>query len=914
MPTIPPTETDADQTIAPTAPAVKDIPVGEGEIVGPYQLVRWLGSGGMGTVWEAVETKTGRRVALKRLSKSMACDRSYVQRFVREARLCAQVSHPKVTFIYGSGSEQGQPYIAMELMPGKTLADTVEESGQLETAYAVDCIIDAADGLTAAHKLGLIHRDVKPSNCFLDTDDTIKIGDFGLSKSMLGTDVNLTQTGTFMGTPSFAAPEQIRGSELDQRTDIYSVGATLFCLLTGRTPFLGDAMTVTAQIVTEDPPLVSEFNSVVPQGLDRIVAKCMAKEPAKRFQTLDDLKLALIPFASKKDSVFADIGRRLSAFMLDQTLVYAMYAFSILAFSFFVTFRMQMKEHLTPEEMQLRISSPEFTTPIMVGGGIMLLIISILYYAIGEGIFGRGLGKWLMGLRLVNQEGQRVGFLRAALRAVAVPASFGLTFVYLLFVTFRLGVPQTAPDQLMSFLGSTGIGSLVAAICLSTMRTSNGLLGVHGMMSGTKVIRPYSKSLNVPVTAPKSAVFKLKKFGPYESRQMMGESKLGEVYHGHDPPLKRDVWIVQQDKGEKPDLNRINVARVSRQRWLEGGETTDGKRWDAYEAICGVPIQTFVGMRNKADWSLYRRVMMEIVDEVRTSIKEQTLPESLSLAVVWLDKDGHAKLLDRHLVNEVSGEDSLISSHSSGKIRPVGDATENGVRLVQELGNLFNKSGVLPASVQDFLCELNQKPHNASTLDWAHEQLEELSNNLGRISWDTRVGILGATLGLEAVAYLTVSFAIYLVCYYVAPIPNRYRFFTGASLGILLPVLMGYLFRGGPVFRFMGVQVTNSKGRPANGIVSGIRAAISWLPIIAMLGVFILTMLLSEAQMQKTNEIEIIEGSLAWDLVNNKTVIIGMLIVLLASGLSIVTGLIVAVASPTRGLVDFFLRTRLLPK
>ena len=199
-----------ESTVAPTTRPVigSREPPGRGTMVGPYKLLRWLGSGGMGIVWEAVELETGRRVALKCLSKTMLSDPQYVQRFIREAQLAARIDHPKVTFIFDAGEHNGMPYIAMELMPGTTLADVLKAGGPMPVQRAVDAMIDIVDGLSAAHRIGLIHRDVKPSNCFLAADDSVKIGDFGLSKSMAPSEVSLTQTGTFMGTPSFPLPSR----------------------------------------------------------------------------------------------------------------------------------------------------------------------------------------------------------------------------------------------------------------------------------------------------------------------------------------------------------------------------------------------------------------------------------------------------------------------------------------------------------------------------------------------------------------------------------------------------------------------------------------------------------------------------------------------------------------------------------
>ncbi|MEZ6094749.1 MAG: serine/threonine-protein kinase [Pirellulaceae bacterium] len=233
-----------------------------------YEIVRLIGAGGMGQVFEAREKESGRQVALKLLTANVEQDQESVDRFLREGQLAAQLSHPRSTFIYVAGVNNGKPYIAMELMPGRTLQDEIDQFGAMPVNRAVDYILDVIDGLAAAHEIGVIHRDVKPSNCFLDAAGRVKIGDFGLSKSLEG-DLNLTKTGTFMGTPSYSSPEQVRGSLIGAQTDIYSVGATLFTLLTGRMPYEGDAMSVTAQIISEPPRVPSKFASNIPAELIR---------------------------------------------------------------------------------------------------------------------------------------------------------------------------------------------------------------------------------------------------------------------------------------------------------------------------------------------------------------------------------------------------------------------------------------------------------------------------------------------------------------------------------------------------------------------------------------------------------------------------------------------------------------------
>ena len=910
-----------DATIAPTKPVIKqDVPSGEGDIVGPYQLVRWLGSGGMGTVWEAVETKTGRRVALKRLSKMMANDDTYVKRFVREAQTAAQISHPKVTFIYGSGEDEGQPYIAMELMPGRTLEDKISEEGPLDVASATDNIIDVVEGLAAAHKIGMIHRDVKPSNCFLDTDESVKVGDFGLSKSILNNDVSLTQTGTFMGTPSYAAPEQIRGGDLDGRTDIYSVGATLFYALTGRTPFKGDVMSVTAQIITDSAPSMREFKDDIPKGLDAVVAKCLAKEPSKRFQTLDELRLALIPYASKQDSIMA-IGRRLAGFMVDMSAIYIVYMGTLMSYSFGSSIYSQVVQRIDPGDLQVQLH--ESMPRVMIYSNLILLIGSILYFAILEGFFGRTLGKRIMGFRVIDQEGQKPGFFKAMLRAIALPGCFGLCFLYGVWTITNFGPPLTPAANMGLLLANTSIYTLIVLGCVSTMRAKNGLRGVHGLMSRTKVIQPEVGKLRikVPTVQPIEKDLGLTKFGPYESRQMMGESRFGKVFHGHDEPLKRDVWVVQRESGSEPKMERINLARVTRQRWLEGGFLDDGKRWDAFETIDGIPIQMLVGIKNLTDWSQYRQLMLEIVEEVREAIDDGTLPETLTLPQVWMDKEGHARLLDRQLVHVVNQKDSNgLDQKSNVETEPV----EKAVGLVKQLGDLIQRTTIIPESAQEFLTELAVRPSTTSTLAWASNRLKSLSKKLPSLTWDNRIGILAASLGVELVALIILTGLIFLFCFYVAPIPNHFKLLVGIGLGLMIPATLGYKFQGGPVFHFMGIQVCNLRGQPASKLLCGIRNAVSWFPMIFAMGMLYISLMISELQFrQKIEEVNGSEvaaseatgsGSMADELMHEPAVLLAIIVALFLSSMLLVVGLLIAIISPKKGMVDFVLRTRLMPK
>jgi eukaryotic-like serine/threonine-protein kinase len=208
-----------------------------GRTFGSYRLIRELGRGGFGRVWEAESLENVRRLALKVITETQAASPEVLQRFEREGRLAASLNHPNCVYIFGAEEVDGYPVITMELMPGGTLQDLLRQRGRLPAKEAVDLILDVIEGLEAAHNAGILHRDVKPSNCFLDENGKAKIGDFGLSKT-LELDSNVTISGAFIGTPSYASPEQVRGREIDFRSDIYSVGATLYALLTGEPPFV----------------------------------------------------------------------------------------------------------------------------------------------------------------------------------------------------------------------------------------------------------------------------------------------------------------------------------------------------------------------------------------------------------------------------------------------------------------------------------------------------------------------------------------------------------------------------------------------------------------------------------------------------------------------------------------------------
>jgi serine/threonine-protein kinase len=263
------------------------------ERLGAYRVLALLGSGGMGRVYRALDEALQREVAIKTLLPALAADADFVARFTREARAAALLNHPNITQIYATGQEGPIPFFAMELIRGRSIDSLCRASGAIEPARAAAYVRQAATGLRHAAQKGLIHRDVKPSNLMLTEDGVVKITDFGLAKAA-GSDSGLTATGEILGSPGYISPEQAQGRPLDSRSDIYSLGATFYHLVTGRLPF--QAPTAVAMILKHmNEPLRSPraVNAGIPFPIAAVIQRMMAKNPGERFQDYDALIDAL---------------------------------------------------------------------------------------------------------------------------------------------------------------------------------------------------------------------------------------------------------------------------------------------------------------------------------------------------------------------------------------------------------------------------------------------------------------------------------------------------------------------------------------------------------------------------------------------------------------------------------------------
>ncbi|HZO07082.1 MAG TPA: serine/threonine-protein kinase [Solirubrobacterales bacterium] len=268
-----------------------------GDVFAGYRIEQRLGRGGMGILYLAVEPGLERRVALKLIAPEAAEEEIFARRFAEESRIAASIEHPNVVPIYAAGEEDGVPYIAMRYVAGSDLGRRIAREGRLKPEVAVALIAQVANGLDAIHAAGLVHRDVKPANVLLSGEQGSEhayITDFGVARNV-ATNSGLTQTGRFVGTLDYVAPEQISGGTVDARVDVYALGCLLFKLLTGEVPFPreGEAARLYAHL-NDPPPAPSLYVPAVGMALDDVVARAMAKQPGDRYPSAGDLGRAAV--------------------------------------------------------------------------------------------------------------------------------------------------------------------------------------------------------------------------------------------------------------------------------------------------------------------------------------------------------------------------------------------------------------------------------------------------------------------------------------------------------------------------------------------------------------------------------------------------------------------------------------------
>src|SRR5208283_1238052 len=297
---------------------VGQMPPMQEKTLGSYRIEAKIGSGGMGIVYRALDPRLGRKVAIKVLPSSAVANADRERRLIQEARAASALNHPNIVTIYEidrcEQDGQSTSFIAMEFVPGSTLAQLIGGKG-LRLRYALKYAAQIADALSAAHAAGIIHRDLKPANVMVTPQGTVKILDFGLAKlntvtepdayadTVVGAVGPPTEEGMVLGTVAYVSPEQAEGRPLDARSDIFSFGSVLYEMITGRQAFPGTSkLSSLSSVLTRDPQPVSQSIPGIPSELDKLIQRCLKKDPARRWQSMADVKVALEELIEQLDS------------------------------------------------------------------------------------------------------------------------------------------------------------------------------------------------------------------------------------------------------------------------------------------------------------------------------------------------------------------------------------------------------------------------------------------------------------------------------------------------------------------------------------------------------------------------------------------------------------------------------------
>jgi serine/threonine protein kinase len=599
-----------------------------GSEIGGYKIVAHLGEGGMGRVFRA-DDSSGRPVAIKLLSADLARSSEALARFKQEGLIASQINHSRCVFVHQVDEDSGTPFIAMELMTGLTLKDLVIQQGRLPYAEALKLILQCIEGLIEAHSRGMIHRDIKPANCYLDSDGNVKIGDFGLARSLVG-DSELTQTGAFIGTPLFASPEQLIGQAIDVRSDIYSLTATLYYLLAGKAPFESPhAAQVIARIASSDPPPFSSVDVQVPEELERIVMKGLSRDASKRYQNFVEMQSDLLCLLAPKPETAA-LGRRVIAGLAD------MFILSLLigVLTLFVL----------PSVKDSKLIST------LIGVGVIFA-----YYFSSESLFATSIGKAALRIRVADRNtGRPAGFRRSLLRTVCyvlIGPLFELASVALIFLagwyatTIGHGVVNLT-TILLTWLA-----------LFSTWRYSRKRQLLHDWLSGTECLTTappivHSTQLDLPEYSPPLAT------SPIALTEPVGRFRIKEQiippgndnsvlwYSAQDPQLDRSIWIAVTPTNEL-DLETPQDSKdpTTRLRFIEQGQLQNGKRWFAYVAPEGLPLQECLSNGLHFAWPTTSFVLRHLLIHFNLVAESRGQLKIANLSEWWIDRSGRANIV-----------------------------------------------------------------------------------------------------------------------------------------------------------------------------------------------------------------------------------------------------------------------------
>jgi eukaryotic-like serine/threonine-protein kinase len=759
-----------------------------GDHCGPYRIVRLIGRGATGEVYEAQHTDNGRRLALKVLHRRLRRSADRV-RFLAEGRAAAAAAHPNRVYVFEAVEIAGLPLLAMELVLGETLAAHVRRVGPLPAQTAVAQIQQVIDGLEAGYLAGGLHRDIKPGNCFLDADGHVKIGDFGLASiaARPRDEAAPADAALFVGgTPEFAAPEQLTGDRTDIRSDIYAVGATLFFLLTGRPPFSHPDITQLVEQVTTQPITWPEPLQV-PAGLRAVVNRCLAKNPAERFVDYAELRSALHPFSPDAEEP-ATLARRAMALALD-TLVL------------------------------LPLLGP--VAALLVGSGVgrspldlaVVATILLAFYRTGAvAMRGATVGMRLLGLRVITEAGERPTWPAAAVRASVLVAPV----LAAKLGTLVLAAPGTAA------VGATMLAVAVGGLLLVPRVRGAAATLSHDRVTRTRVIlqkppRPSRAAAIAASDLPTSDTH----IGPFAVIRELRRDPSGVVWDAWDPQLRRCVWVHEVPAGTPPLAEHITHAnRRTALRWLQG-HRSDTRAWDAFEAVDGKPLSSV----RVAEWP---SVAVWVLDLTRELAARDAAGRAATLEPnrIWVTSAGHGVLLDIPAPSPASVQTLATTA------APTPTTTQQALAHAARLA-LGARDVPLPPRVRAYLDALAR--NQFLTLADAATALEPLTTIPDRVTSRLRLQTLllsGATWGAASLLLASLMRALLGAAPQLAdaqPIVLSLLIATAAAFS-------GWRYAGGLWLSASNLLIVDNAGRPVTRAKAAHRALLAWSWLVLLVG------------------------------------------------------------------------------
>jgi hypothetical protein len=559
------------------------------------------------------------------------------------------------------------------------------------------------------------------------------------------------------------------------------------------------------------------------------------------------------------------------------------------------------------------------------------------------------LGKQLLGLRVLGPHGEAPGMWRGLLRATIIPGLPQLTISMATMLLPELheakfGKSGDAQSQVMATLATQAIGVggwCLALLCLLPMRRRNGFRGLHELISGTRTISPRrlrkpsnklasrvaaaADHLGLTIASGSAADTTLSlepsnvapngeaslpfpaQVGSFQDLRVLGRSGEAVVCAGRDRALDRTIWILYRPDAQTPlPEKRLHVARSTRLHWLQGGEAPQG-RWDAFEAPAGAPLTGVLANSSGLDWEQGCALLGELARELIASIEDGTLPETLVVEQVWLDAQGRIKLLDAPLrLGEATAPESERREPLLGNEREPG--ATRAVHCFCETARQCAQGQLLPGGAYEFLEQLAARPNELPTLRWSLERLDQLAHRPARLRWDDRLGAIAVAASAEQPLFVTLVWLTGLALPLAPGVSLGGSAAILAVVALVFPALSGFLWRGGPVFQFLDIQVRRRDGRLASRWRCTWRNLCAWAPM--TLGNALLVLLITRILSDPNFEDEWISEPPGRFGLNVVSLVCGVTLPFLTH----ISGGIYAVFRPSRGVQDLLAGTVLTPR